>query len=86
MDTPAGVLIWYWASSITLALLLFSPVSKFIWVIRMRRFLAREKREAKQDETEALRKKSRFIAGLISLVFAFLFTRVLLTPYFQQFP
>ena len=68
-------LMMYWASSFVLAVLLFFPVRKIIFTIRVRGLQRRLKREATEEEQEKENQGAKFWAGLITVTFAFLFNR-----------
>ena len=80
MNTPAMGMIWYWGSSLVLAALLYRPVGKLIWVLSVRRLERKLGRSSEEAERERLRGRSRVIAGFVAVVFALLFTRILLSP------
>jgi hypothetical protein len=56
-----------------LALLLFFPVSKLIWVLSVRRLQRRTGRELSPEELQGQLKRARIIAALVVVVFSFLF-------------
>ena len=68
-----SVLLWYWGSSLVLALLLFFPVEKMLWVLRIRSAERRLKRSTNQEERDEERRKARSISGIIVISFSFLF-------------
>ena len=65
--------LWYWGSSLALAFLLFFPVEKMLWVMRVRSAERRMKRVTTPDERGEKRRKARSIAGIIVISFSFLF-------------
>ncbi len=65
--------LWYWGSSLALALLLFFPVEKMLWVMRVRSAERRLKRVTTPEERGEERRKARSIAGIIVISFSFLF-------------
>ena len=69
----ASVQLWYWGSSMVLAILLFFPVEKMLWVLRIRSTERRLKRATNQEEREEERRKARPISGIIVISFSFLF-------------
>ena len=68
-----SVQLWYWGSSLVLALLLFFPVEKMLWVLRIRSAERRLKRATNQEERDEERRKARSISGIIVISFSFLF-------------
>ncbi|MDH3316008.1 MAG: hypothetical protein OER43_09615 [Gammaproteobacteria bacterium] len=58
---------------IVLALLLFFPVSKFIWVLSVRRLERKLGKELTEEERQGQRNRARVIAAFLSLVFSLLF-------------
>jgi hypothetical protein len=78
VDTPVAQLAWYWGTTVVLALLLFFPVSRLIWVGRVRRLERKLGRQATPEEREPLRRSSRIVAAVIAITFAFLYNRTLL--------
>lgn len=72
-------LVGYWISSFILALLLFFPMRRLILVIRVRRLEGRLKRQATEEEKALELKKAKTAAGLLAIVFSFLFNRAFYT-------
>lgn len=70
--------LWYGFTSLLLAALLFVPVSRLIWVMRVRALERRNGRPSSLEERARERRRARLWAGLIAITFAFLFNRVLL--------
>ena len=68
-----SVVLWYWGSSLVMALLLFFPVEKMLWVLRIRIAERRLKRATNQEERDEERRKARSISGIIVISFSFLF-------------
>ena len=66
-------MFYFIASVIVLAVLLFFPVSKLVWVLSVRRLQRKLKRELSQQEIDGQLNRARFIAVLLSLAFSFLF-------------
>ncbi len=58
---------------IVLALLLFFPVSKFIWVLSVRRLERKLGKALSEQERQGQRNRARVIAAFLSLVFSLLF-------------
>lgn len=66
-------LIWFWGWTAVLAVLLFFPVSKLIWVTSVRRMQRKLQRDLTEEETAGQLKRARFIALLLVVIFAALF-------------
>lgn len=77
-STPAAGLLWYWASSLLLAVLLYVPVERLIWVLRVRRRERKLGRKCTGEEREHERRGARIAAGVIAVTVAFLYNRTLL--------
>lgn len=60
-------------SVLVLALLLFFPVSRIIWVFSVRRLHRRIDRSLSEDEISGQMRRARFIGLFVSLVFSWLF-------------
>ena len=61
------------ASVLVLALLLFFPVSKIIWVLSVRRLQRKQAQPLDAAQTQAQLQRARVIAVLVALVFSYLF-------------
>ncbi len=69
----------YFATSVLiLALLLFFPVSKLIWVFSVRRLERKTQRKLSEEEIQGQLRRARFLAVFIVLIFSFLFNTRLL--------
>lgn len=69
---------YFLISTLVLALLLFFPMSKLIWVMSVRRLQRRLKRELSPEEIQGQLSRARFIAIFFSLIFSFLFNNWLI--------
>ena len=69
---------YFYFSVLILAILLFFPVSKMIWVISVRRLQRKTGRLLTTEEIEAQKTRSRFIALLLVFPFAWFFNYGLL--------
>jgi len=69
---------YFYFSVLILAMLLFFPVSKMIWVISVRRLQRKTGRLLTTEEIEAQKTRSRFIALLLVFPFAWFFNYGLL--------
>lgn len=58
---------------IVLALLLFFPVSNFIWVLSVRRLERKLGKPLTEPERQGQRNRARVIAAFVSLLFSLLF-------------
>lgn len=76
MSASTASLVWFWITTWLLAILLYFPVHRLIWVTRVRRLEARTGNKPNDEEIEALRVKTRIVTGLIVLTFAYLFNHV----------
>jgi len=70
--------VWYVATSVVLALLLYVPVSRLIRVLGIRRLCEKAGRPATEAEEQVQRRRARVLAALIAVAFAFVYNRVLL--------
>lgn len=64
---------YYLVSTAVLAVLLFFPVSKMVWVLSVRRLERKTARKLSEDEIGGQRNRARFIAVLICILFSALF-------------
>lgn len=69
---------YFYFSVLILAILLFLPVSKMIWVISVRRLQRKSGRSLSAEEIEAQKTRSRFIALLLVFPFSWFFNYGLL--------
>jgi hypothetical protein len=67
------LVLYYILTSLALAALLFFPVSKMIWVLSVRRLERRLGAPLSDAERVGQLARARFIAGLVSPMFALLF-------------
>ncbi|UCH81624.1 MAG: hypothetical protein JSW20_03135 [Nitrospiraceae bacterium] len=74
---------WYWISSIFLAIILFKPTKKLIFVQRVRKAERKLKRDLTIEEREDLEKRTKPITAVIVLSFALLFNGVLMGKYYR---
>lgn len=74
---------WYWISSIFLAIVLFKPAKKLIFVQRVRKAERKLKRDLTDDEKDDMEKRTKPIAAIIVLFFSLLFNSVLMGKYFK---
>ena len=80
MQNQTSSFIWFWGTTAVLAVALFFPVSRMIWVWRVRRAEKKLERSITDEEREELRGKTRLIAAIIVICFAYFFNRTLLSP------
>ncbi len=76
-----ATIAWYWISSIFLAIILFKPAKKLIFVKRVRKAERKLKRDLTEEERDDLEKRTKPIAALIVLTFSLLFNSVLMGKY-----
>lgn len=75
--SPQYQLLW----TIVLAVLLFFPVRKLIWVLSVRRQQTRNDGELPSEEEQlSLRRRAGFTAALLAFVFAYFYTMAMLSP------
>jgi hypothetical protein len=66
--------MWYFfISVIVLAVLLFFPLSKLIWVLSVRRLQRKLNRELNDTELAGQMTRARFVSIFVSLLFSYLF-------------
>ncbi len=65
--------LYFYISTAALAILLFFPVSRMIWILSVRHKMKRADRELTQSELEGEKARARFIGILLVTLFAFLF-------------
>jgi hypothetical protein len=73
-----GSQLYLLISVLLLALLLFFPVSKIIWMMSCRRLHRKLNRELTGDEMQGQKQRARIIATLLVLVFSYFFNSSLL--------
>jgi len=66
-------MLYFLVSIFVLALLLFFPITKLIWVISVRRLQRKLKRELNETELAGQMTRARFISIFVSLLFSYLF-------------
>ena len=79
---PTGIFVWYWISSIFLAIVLFRPAKKFIMAQKTRKAERNVKRQLTEEEIKEIEKKTIPITVFIILSFSLLFNRILMGKYF----
>ena len=80
MTNSAGMILWYWGSTLVLAVLLYFPIRKLIWVASVRRLERRQGRKSTEEERAERQRIARILAALIAVTFAFLYNRTLMPP------
>lgn len=75
--------VWYWVSSIFLAVLLFRPTKKFILAQRINKAERKLKRQLTEDERSDLEKRTVPMTAFIVITFSLLFNNVLMGRYFN---
>jgi hypothetical protein len=79
-----GFLTWFWATTVVLAVLLYRPVKRVIYVGRVRTFERKAKRAATDEEQRTIEKKTVPLVVVLVVTFSFLFNRVLMAEYFLE--
>ena len=64
---------YYWLSVIVLAALLFLPASQLVWVLSVRRLERKLGQPLSDGERAGQRRRARFIAVVVCVIFAALF-------------
>jgi hypothetical protein len=80
VETPLETLLWYWGTTVLLAVLLFFPVSRLIWTMRVRSMERKLRRRTTEAERQGQLRTARILAALIAITFAFLYNRTLVLP------
>ena len=75
--------VWYWVSSIFLALLIFRPTKKFIFVQRVRKAERKLKRDLTEEERKDLEKRTIPMTAVIGITFALLFNGIIMDKYYK---
>ena len=65
--------VYFYGSVVLLAVLLFLPVSRLIWVLSVRRLERRTKRKLSEEEIQGQLTRARMITVVIVAIFSFLF-------------
>ncbi len=71
-------MFYFLVSVLVLALLLFFPMSRLIWVLSVRRLQRKTGNTLTSEEIQGQRSRARFVAILVSLIFSLLFNIQLL--------
>jgi len=73
--------LYFYFSVVVLALLLFFPVNKLIWVMSVRRLQKKQEHELSMEEMDGQKTRARFITILLVIIFSWFFNLQLLgTP------
>lgn len=80
IDSETSTFIWYWGTTAVLAIALYFPVLRLVLVKRVRRLEKELKRKSTGEERQATKKKSRLIAALIAVSFAYIFNTAMFGP------
>ncbi len=73
-------MLYFLLSVVVLAVLLFIPISKLIWVFSVRRLQRKLNRELNETEIAGQMTRARFLSIFVSLVFSYLFNYNLFPP------
>jgi len=68
----------YWLSVLVLALLLFWPASRLVWVLSVRRLERKLGQTLSKEERDGQLARARFLAAILCLAFSLLFNYRLL--------
>ena len=68
---------YFVGSVLILAVLLYYPVSKLVWVLSVRRLQRKENRELSEVELQGQLNRARIIAVIMVLMFSYLFNLTL---------
>lgn len=66
-------MLYFLLSVVVLAVLLFFPISKLIWVFSVRRLQRKLNRELNETEIAGQLTRARFVSIFMSLLFSYLF-------------
>lgn len=70
--------LYFMAWVLVLAILLFFPVSKLIWVLSVRRLERKWQRKLSEQEIQGQLQRARVLAVVVVLIFSFLFNAKLI--------
>jgi hypothetical protein len=68
-----SIMLYFILSVAILAILLFLPVSKLVWILSVRRLQRKLKQELSEAEINGQLARSRFIAMIVVILFSLLF-------------
>ncbi len=71
-------MVSFTTSVLILALLLFFPVSKLLWVLSVRRLERKTQRKLSEQEIQGQLQRARALAVVVVLIFSFLFNAKLI--------
>ncbi len=77
------LIVWYGLSSFILGVLLFFPLRKFILSISINRHQRKAQAAITDDVRQRLKQRVYVIAAIVSMTFAFLYTRVVVRKFFE---
>jgi len=77
VSSETEAVLWFWGTTLVLAVALYFPVHRMIWVVRVRRAERQSGKPLSEAEREDMRRRSRMVAGIITICFAFLFNKAL---------
>ena len=73
MTDASQQFVWFWATTAILAFALYFPANRLIWVMRVRRLEKSLARGATEEERDEVKRKTRLIAAVLVIGFAYLF-------------
>ena len=65
--------LWFFGWSALLSVMLFFPVSKFVWALSVRRQQRKLERQLTESEVAGQMRRARFIAFFLATAFALMF-------------
>jgi hypothetical protein len=78
-----AIVVWRWISTIFLAILLFKPVKKFIFIQRVNRSKRKLKRALTEEEIKELEKKTIPMVAVIVITFSMIFNNVIMNKFYK---
>ena len=75
--------VWRWVSSLILAVLLFMPAKRLIFVQKVRRAEGKLKRRLTEDERKDIERRTIPVTAFIVILFSFLFNSIIMGKYFR---
>jgi hypothetical protein len=73
-----GLLIWYLISSIIMAVILYKPIRKLIFVQMVRKAERKLKKDLSEEERNKILKKIIPVTAFIVVTFSFIFNKILI--------
>lgn len=73
--------IWYGVTSFVFGLVLYFPLRKFMLSMAINRNQAKLNRQLTEEEAAKLKRKIWIIAAIISITFAFIYNKIIMTRF-----